>query len=52
MVLARELNKFLWEVRQLSPEEFALWLAYFKLEAEQREKEQKKAKQTSRQSRR
>lgn len=42
MTVAEALNKFLWEVLELSPQEFTYWCAYFKIREREEERERKK----------
>lgn len=46
--LATELHKFAYEVEELPPEEFAHWLAFFKIRHEEREKARKDAEAKAR----
>lgn len=47
MFVAEQLGKFEHEVAELTPDEFARWLAYFKLKREREEKARKKNQQKS-----
>jgi len=44
LALAERLNKFLWEVDNLSVDEYNLWMAYLYLEQEEAKKSKGKGK--------
>lgn len=44
MALGEALGKFAYEILELSPTEYAMWLAYFKVKAEELKKQTKRAK--------